>query len=166
MEKYCRDISHVSTLNAGETVDLITFSLHVWLHHNLLDHFVIGKKIESKVETVGNNIYIRCQFGSFALWGISCFCPLFFRHHSLVPLPHSSVHIPHSVISAALHSTSSFFPPPVSHTRLQPSPHLFLTILLRTLPPRSRFFFVLFFLSSLSLLPCCSLFHRPDIWVR
>lgn len=48
-----------------------------------------------------------------------------------------------------------YFSPPVSHTRLQPSPHLFLTILLRTLPPRSCFFF---FLSSLSLLPAALCF--------
>lgn len=49
-----------------------------------------------------------------ALWDVSCLgdesdrCALLpARHHSLTPLPHSSVDIPHSVVSAALHSTSS-----------------------------------------------------------
>lgn len=70
---------------------------------------------------------------------------------SFATTPWFLFHIPLFIFLIQLYLLSSiqpplFFPPPVSHTRLQPSPHLFLTILLRTLPPRSRFF--LFFCFS------------------
>lgn len=82
-------------------------------------------------------------------------------HHSLTPLPHSSVRILHSLLCAALLSTSSFCfffvlsltPAPLPHSSSvsnrayedSPSP-------------------VPSFLSSAVSLPRCSLFSKPDIW--
>lgn len=68
--------------------------------------FLIWKKWKSKLLLWH---YLQCQIGQLALWGISWWwiLSLFFHHHSLSSCQHSSIHnMPHSVLSAALHSTS------------------------------------------------------------
>lgn len=93
-------------------------------------HNVFIEEVKPKFKRLATIFTYRQILG----WSVSCFTDesagcsfLPTRHHSLPPL--------HSVISAALYSTSFFH---LSLSRLHPSLHLFLTSLLRTLPPRSH----------------------------
>lgn len=104
-------------------------------------------------------INTRMKYFLFLWW----ICPLFLPSYSPLPASSSTFFCSYSSFSYICCPLFNLFLPPPSHTRLHPSLHLFLTILLRTLPPRSHF---LFFLSSPSFLPAALLFPRQNIWER